>query len=98
MVGVNYHTSFLRADGMVSQDTPLAVLVDHIDYLVDRLGIDSVGLGSDFDGAVIPAELHDVTGLPKLVALLRRRGYDQAALMKLTHQNWLRVLAKTWDS
>jgi membrane dipeptidase len=97
MVGVNYHTSFLRADGVVSSDTPLDVLVDHIDYLVDRLGIDSVGLGSDFDGAVIPEELHDVAGLPKLVALLRRRGYDQAALKKLTHQNWLRVLARTWD-
>ncbi len=98
MVGVNYHTSFLRPDGVVSQDTPLSVIVDHIDYLVNRLGIDSVGLGSDFDGAVIPGALHDVTGLPKLVALLRQRGYDQAAVRKLTHQNWLRVLAKTWDS
>jgi membrane dipeptidase len=97
MVGVNFHTSFLRADGEVSQDTPIAVIVDHIDYLVDRLGIDCVGFGSDFDGAVVPADLHDVTGLPKLVALLRQRGYDQVALNKLTHQNWLRVLARTWD-
>ena len=89
--------AFLREDGVVSRETPLDVMIRHIDYLVDRVGIDSVGFGSDFDGAVIPDELHDVTGLPKLVDRLKQHGYDADALQKLTHQNWMRVLARTWN-
>ena len=71
-------------------------MVRHIDYLVDKLGIDRVGLGSDFDGATVPEELGDVTGLPKLMNALRENGYDDAALEKLAFKNWLRVLEKTW--
>ena len=71
-------------------------MVRHIDYLVERLGIDRVGFGSDFDGALMPTELKDVTGLPRLLAALRDAGYDDAALRKLAHENWVRVLRKTW--
>jgi membrane dipeptidase len=74
------------------------VMVQHIDYLVNRIGIDRVGLGSDFDGALMPAELGDVTGLPKLIAALQAAGYDDAALRKITHENWVRVLRKTWGA
>ena len=96
MVGLNFAVCFLRADGHNNPDTPLDVMVDQIDYLVERVGIDRVGFGSDFDGAKMPRELGDVAGLPKLVAALRARGYDDAALRKLAHENWLRVLRKTW--
>jgi len=96
IVGVNYHVGFLRADGQSNPDTPLAEIVHHISYIAERIGIDHVGLGSDFDGATMPAELGDVTGLPKLVAALRDHGYDEAALRKVTHENWIRVLRKTW--
>jgi membrane dipeptidase len=98
MVGVNFHTGFLRPDGVIDRDTPLDLLVQHIDYLVEHLGIDSVGFGSDFDGAVVPEELKDAAGLPKLVDALRVRGYDDEALNKLTHQNWIRVLRQTWGA
>ncbi|MGC9334396.1 MAG: dipeptidase, partial [Anaerolineae bacterium] len=54
MVGVNFAVSFLREDGQNNADTPLSAVVRHIDYLVERLGIDRVGFGSDFDGATIP--------------------------------------------
>lgn len=98
MVGLNFAVSFLREDGQANLDTPLTRMVDHIDYLVDKLGIDRVGFGSDFDGARIPKEIKDVTGLPKLVAALRKRGYDQKALEKICYKNWLRVLALTWHA
>jgi membrane dipeptidase len=98
MVGVNFHTGFLRPDGVIERDTPLDLLVQHIDYLVEHLGIDNVGFGSDFDGAVVPEELKDAAGLPKLVDALRARGYDDDALNKLTHQNWIRVLRQTWGA
>ena len=71
-------------------------MVRHIDYLVDKLGVERVGLGSDFDGATILEEMGDVTGLPKLMAALREGGYDDEALQKLAYKNWLRVLGKTW--
>jgi membrane dipeptidase len=96
MVGVNFAVGFLREDGGESEDTPLETMVRHVDYLVERVGIDGVGFGSDFDGAKIPKELGDVSGLPRLLAALRAGGYDEAALEKLAHGNWVRVLRATW--
>jgi membrane dipeptidase len=96
MVGVNFAVGFLREDGGESEDTPLKTVVRHVDYLVERVGIDRVGFGSDFDGAKVPGELGDVAGLPKLLAALRDSGYDDASLRKLAHENWVRVLRATW--
>jgi membrane dipeptidase len=44
----------------------------------------------------MPAGIGDVTGLPRLLAALRDTGYDDDALAKLAHQNWVRVLKRTW--
>jgi membrane dipeptidase len=96
MVGVNFAVSFLREDGANKEDTPLDTVVQHVDYLVERVGIDRVGFGSDFDGAKVPQELGDASGLPALLNVLLERGYDDAALGKLAHRNWLRVLGATW--
>jgi membrane dipeptidase len=96
MVGLNFAVNFLREDAARDADTPLEVMVRHIDYLVERVGIDRVGFGSDFDGVLIPEEIGDVTGLPKLISSLTDRGYDGLALRKLAHENWVRLLRKTW--
>ena len=96
VVGVNYHVGFLRSDGAQQADAPLADIVRHVDYMVERMGIDHVALGSDFDGATMPSELHDAAGLPKLMDALRAAGYDDDALRKIAHENWLRVLQQTW--
>ena len=96
MVGVVFAVSFLRPDGANDADTSLDLVARHVDYLVERIGIDRVGFGSDFDGAKVPMELGDVAGLPKLLRLMRERGYDDASLRKLAHENWMRVLRKTW--
>jgi membrane dipeptidase len=76
-------------------DTPITETVRHVDYL-ERIESTYVAFGSDFDGAVVPAELGGVAGLPKLVGALEEAGYDEAALAKITHGNWLRVLRETW--
>ena len=96
MVGVNFAVSFLRADGARNADTTLETVVRHFDYLIDRLGVDRVGFGSDFDGATIPYGIRDVSGLPNLLEVMRAHGYDDATLRKLGYENWLRVLRKTW--
>ncbi|HXZ05193.1 MAG TPA: dipeptidase [Ktedonobacteraceae bacterium] len=96
IVGLNFAVTDLRDDGWNDADTPLEVMIRHIDYLVERLGIDCVGFGSDFDGATIPQEIGDASGLPNLVNALRESGYDDRALRKLAYENWVRVLSKTW--
>jgi membrane dipeptidase len=96
IVGVNFAITFLREDGLLVPETPISEIVCHIDYLAERMGIDHVGFGSDFDGAVVPEELGGVAGLPKLVDALRQAGYDYDAVAKITHENWLRVLRETW--
>lgn len=96
IAGLNFHVGFLRQDGGRDVNTPIARMVDHIEYMVERMGIDHVGLGSDFDGATMPAELKDAAGLPKLMQGLRDRGYAGEDLRKLAHGNWVRVLRETW--
>jgi membrane dipeptidase len=96
MVGVNFATSFIRPDGQRNDDTPLEEMIRHMDHLIAHVGVDGVGLGSDFDGATIPAEISDVRGLPRLVDAMRRHGYDEATLRKLCYENWVKVLERTW--
>jgi membrane dipeptidase len=96
VVGVNFAVTFLREDGSQVPETPITEIVRHVDYMVDRMGIDHVAFGSDFDGAIVPDELGGVAGLPKLVAALRDAGYDGDAVEQITHRNWLRVLDQTW--
>jgi membrane dipeptidase len=96
IIGLNFGVHFLREDGAEDTDTPLEVMVRQIDYLVERAGIERVGFGSDFDGISVSREMGDVSGLPRLMSALRDRGYDDQALRKLAHENWLRVLRKTW--
>ncbi len=96
VVGVNFAVSFLREDGSLDDETPLEQIVRHVEYVADRIGIDHVAFGSDCDGAVMPRALDGVAGLPKLVAALREAGFDEEAVAKVTHGNWLRVLGETW--
>jgi membrane dipeptidase len=97
MVGVNYAVNFLRPDGKRDADTPLAQVVDHIDHLIRHVGEDRVGLGSDFDGAMIPKGIGTAAGLPNLVEEMRSRQYGEALIEKICYRNWLRVLKRTWS-
>ncbi|HEV2127501.1 MAG TPA: dipeptidase [Thermomicrobiales bacterium] len=96
IVGVNFNVSFLRPDGGRERDSPLHMMADHVDYLVDKVGLERVALGSDFDGALMPNDLSDASKVPNLMAVLRQRGYDDAALKMIGYQNWVRVLTATW--
>jgi len=96
IVGLNFAVNFLREDAARDADTPLDVMVRQVDHLVEKVGIDRVGFGSDFDGVLISQQIGDVTGLPRLMTALRERGYDDGALRKLAHENWIRVLRATW--
>lgn len=96
VVGVNYNVSFLAPDGSRDPNLPLSVMVRHVDHLVEHLGIDGVALGSDFDGATMPADLSDAAKLPNLMNTLSGAGYSTDDLEKIGYRNWLRVLKATW--
>jgi len=96
LVGIVYATAFVRPDFADDADTPLSVIADHARYVADRIGARHVALGSDFDGATIPAPLGDVAGLPKLLDALRAVGFTEPELEAVAWSNWRRVLAAWW--
>lgn len=98
MVGLNFAVSFLDPEGGSDPALPLEVMVRHIDHMVDVMGIDHVGFGSDFDGALVPAAIGDAAGVQRLLEALGVHGYDEASLRKIAHENWLRVLRATWKA
>lgn len=97
VVGITFSIYDVHPHRRLEGDAPLMAVVNHIDYVAKRMGIDHVAFGSDFDGATIPKEMGDVTGLPRLLGLLRDHAFDDDALRKLTHENWIRVLGDTWS-
>jgi membrane dipeptidase len=98
MVGLNFATGFLRPDGRWDSLTDAATLLRHLDHMLKFAGEDCVGLGSDFDGARIPAFIGDVRGVSHLVDAMQQAGYGAALIEKITSKNWLRVLELTWGS
>ncbi|WP_312330915.1 dipeptidase [Sphingobacterium sp.] len=74
-------------------DAPLSKLLDHIDYLVKKVGIDHVAVGSDFDGIESsPQGLEDVSKFSLLTKALLERGYSHVDIAKIMGQNFLRIL------
>ena len=96
VVGINFSVRFLRRDGKEIPETPLCELVRHFQYVAERIGVDHVAIGSDFDGTTILKEIGDVTGLPKLMKALQDSGFDEESLTKISLKNWFRVLSATW--
>ncbi len=96
VVGLNYATAMLREDGRSDANTPIEAMLRHVDHLVERMGIDCVALGSDFDGATIPEAIGDASGNQRLIAALKSAGYGDDDLAKFCRENWLRVLASAW--
>jgi len=70
------------------------VIVDHIDHAVKIVGADHVGLGSDFDGAVMPLGMQDVTHIPQITDALLKKGYSESDIRKILGENTLRVLTE----
>ncbi len=98
LVGLNFAVAFLRSDGKMIDDVPVTRLLTHLDYLIDILGEDHVALGSDYSGAMVPSELTTVANLPRLRDAMSNHGYQPERIKKLCHENWLRVLEKTWHN
>src|SRR5258706_5280269 len=76
-----------------SMRPPLSMLTQHIEYIINLVGIDYVGLGSDFDGInLTPLQLDDVTAYPLITKALVEKGYSKKDITKILGGNFLRVL------
>jgi membrane dipeptidase len=69
-------------------------IIDHIDHAVKIAGADHVGLGSDFDGAVMPLGMQDVTHIPQITDALLKKGYSESDIRKILGENTLRLLSQ----
>ncbi len=96
LVGLNFATAFLREDGHMDADTPLDTMRRHLDAMLEHLGEGGVALGSDFDGATIPAAIGSSAGLPRLFEHLSQAGYGDALLERIAWRNWMDVLRRTF--
>jgi membrane dipeptidase len=76
------------------------MVLDHIDYVRDLVGIDYIGIGSDYDGVgdSLPTGLKDVSTFPNLVEGLLERGYSEADIKKILNENLLRVWRKVEET
>jgi membrane dipeptidase len=71
---------------------PLSILIDHIDYITKLVGVDYVGLGSDFDGiSSAPQQLNDVSNYPLITKSLLEKGYSKKDIKKILGGNFMRV-------
>ena len=98
LVGLNFAVAFLREDGRMLAGAPITRVLRHLDHLIDKLGEDRVGLGSDYEGARVPQELNTAADLPNLREAMVKHGYGSDLIQKICCGNWLRVLEKTWGS
>src|ERR1700761_1781171 len=96
LVGIVYACMFLRPDFVEDADTPVRLIAEHARYVADRIGVDHVGLGSDFDGTTVPAGVGDVAGVPRVLDALRDVGFTEAEVAAIAWDNWRRVLDSWW--
>lgn len=79
-------------DEVYAMRPPLSLLIQHIEYIINLVGVDYVGLGSDFDGInITPQQLDDVTNFPLITKAFVDKGYSKKDIAKILGGNFLRV-------
>jgi membrane dipeptidase len=93
VIHLNFFSGFVDSSfNRIKIRPPLSALLDHLDYIVKLVGVDHVGLGSDFDGITsAPQQLDDVTSYPLITQELFKRGYSKKAVRKILGGNFMRV-------
>ena len=92
VIGINYCPDFVKENSnnvLLIED-----LIKHIDYLKELIGIDYIGLGSDFDGIDGDLEIKDASFIPLLIERLKEHGYSDSDIGKITYKNVLNLFKK----
>lgn len=89
VIGITFVPKFLTQD---NRKATVEDVIKHIDYLVEKVGVDYVGLGSDFDGTnSLPLDLESVDKIPNITIGLDKRGYKEEDIKKILGGNFIRV-------
>ncbi len=96
LVGIVFASPFLRPDFADDEDTPIELIAEHARYVAERIGVEHVGLGSDFDGATVPRKIADGSRMPELLEVIRAAGFSASELEAIAWGNWRRVLGAWW--
>ena len=86
-------SNFLRPKARAA-DLTVEDIVDHVDYAVKRMGVDHVGIGTDFDGGGGVRGFMNASQTPNLTAALAKRGYGREEIAKIWGGNFLRLMRK----
>ena len=107
VISINFGSSFLTKKALEyrrNREGPypfadVTDVVDHIDRVVNLVGIDHVGIGSDYDGVgdTLPSNLKDVSTFPNLISELLTRGYTEEDIEKILSGNIIRVWKEVED-
>lgn len=98
-IGLNFGLRFLSGEhkqAKSSVELPLEVFKSHIDHIVKLSDINTIAIGTDFDGTMVPLNISGSNDLPKFFDFFLENGYSEQDLKKLSHQNLLRVFRDTW--
>jgi membrane dipeptidase len=98
VVGIVFACPFLRADFAEDTNTPIELIAEHARYVANRIGVEHVALGSDFDGAPIPDAVGDAAGMPRVLDALSRFGFTAEEIGAIAWDNWRRVMGAWWKS
>ena len=88
VIGTNFASAFLKDDAEFTKNEWIA---DHILYMVNKAGIESVGFGTDFDGIECGLELENCSNMQVLAEILRKRGLSEDQIEKIFYQNIMRL-------
>ena len=91
---INYNKAREEFLNNINYDNQISIddLIDHIDHIKELVGIDYIGIGSDFDGGINPPfDLYDGTCYPLLTKKLAKRGYTEIEIRKILGLNFLKV-------
>lgn len=97
VVGVTFGAMSFANEPDPNASATIADVADHVEHIVETVGIEHVALGSDFDGAGLVADVADVTDVERLLDSLRGRGFSEDELETVAWRNWRRLLGEVWD-
>ena len=92
LIGINFYSDFLKNNNKKVESKDV---IEHIRYIKDLVGIDYIGLGTDFDGIPTPPDdLSDISKIPRLVEELKKANFTRDEIEKITRENWLNIIKK----
>ncbi|XP_033843247.1 dipeptidase 2 [Periophthalmus magnuspinnatus] len=88
LIMVNFHSNFISC----KREANISLVADHFDHIKNIIGVDSIGIGSDFEGAIsFPKGLDDVSKYPALIKELLQRNWTEQELADILRRNFVRV-------